>query len=149
MTYGDWVELVSAFVDAEAAKEPSKPIVLYGLSAGGMLAYQVAAKNKHVKGIVGMTFLDQLVQEVRKGSVVCQGCVVPAAARTSTHYVPLLSHHMPVHIPSHPSLVGARHDRPRHCRFPTGRALCHRGPQHALGRHEAADETDEQGALVM
>ena len=65
--YSDWVELVSAFVDAQAAQYEGKPIVLYGLSAGGMLAYQVAAKNKHVKGVVGMTFLDQRMQEVRFG----------------------------------------------------------------------------------
>lgn len=64
--YSDWVELVSAFVDVQAAKdEGEKPIVLYGLSAGGMLAYQVACVNKKVKGVVGMTFLDQRVQKVR------------------------------------------------------------------------------------
>lgn len=37
----------------------------YGLSAGGMLTYHVAALNKKVKGIVGMTFLDQRIQAVR------------------------------------------------------------------------------------
>ena len=41
--------------------------MLYGLSAGGMLAYQVAATNKNVKGVVGMTCLDQRMQEVREG----------------------------------------------------------------------------------
>jgi len=40
--YSDWVEFVSAFVDAQAATNGGKPIVLYRLSAGGMLAYQVA-----------------------------------------------------------------------------------------------------------
>lgn len=63
--YSDWVDLVSDFVDDQAASNGGKPIVLYGLSAGGMLAYQVAARNKNVKGVVGMTFLDQRVQEVR------------------------------------------------------------------------------------
>lgn len=62
--YSDWVDLVSDFVDDQAASNGGKPIVLYGLSAGGMLAYQVAARNKNVKGVVGMTFLDQRVQEV-------------------------------------------------------------------------------------
>lgn len=51
-------------MEAEAGKHPGRPIVLYGLSAGGMLAYHVAARVKPgvVKGIVGMTFLDQRVQ---------------------------------------------------------------------------------------
>jgi hypothetical protein len=37
----------------------------YGLSAGGMLTYHVTALNIKVKGIIGMTFLDALVQQVR------------------------------------------------------------------------------------
>ena len=52
-------------MDAEAAKDPARPILLYGLSAGGMLAYHAAAVNGKVKGVVGMTFLDQRVKRVR------------------------------------------------------------------------------------
>lgn len=67
VTYDDWVDLGCELVKAEAAKAPGRPIILYGLSAGGMLAYQVAARVPTlVKGIVGMTFLDQRVQ-VRVG----------------------------------------------------------------------------------
>lgn len=62
--YDDWVRAGSALIDAELAKD-DRPIVLYGLSAGGMLTYHVAALNKTVKGIVGMTFLDQRLQQVR------------------------------------------------------------------------------------
>jgi alpha-beta hydrolase superfamily lysophospholipase len=62
--YDDWVRAGSDLIDAELAKD-NRPIVLYGLSAGGMLTYHVAAMNKRVKGIVGMTFLDQRVQQVR------------------------------------------------------------------------------------
>jgi pimeloyl-ACP methyl ester carboxylesterase len=43
----------------------SRPIYLYGLSAGGMLTFHVAALNKKVSGIIGMTFLDQRNQQVR------------------------------------------------------------------------------------
>jgi len=64
VAYDDWVRAGSALINAELAKD-SRPIVLYGLSAGGMLTYHVAAINKKVKGIVGMTFLDQSVQQVR------------------------------------------------------------------------------------
>jgi alpha-beta hydrolase superfamily lysophospholipase len=57
VTYGDWVRAGCALVRAEQARD-SRPIVLYGLSAGGMLTYHVAATTRSVKGIVGMTFLD-------------------------------------------------------------------------------------------
>lgn len=61
--YEDWVDAAIDLIDAEAARDP-RPIILYGLSAGGMLAYQAAAANPKVKGIVGMTFLDQRIQRV-------------------------------------------------------------------------------------
>lgn len=64
VTYDTWVNMVSDFIDAEKKRDP-RPIVLYGLSAGGMLTYHVAAKNRNVAGIVGMTFLDQRLQQVR------------------------------------------------------------------------------------
>lgn len=62
--YDDWVQAGSDYIDAELARD-NRPIVLYGLSAGGMETYHVAALNKKVKGIVGMTFLDQREQQVR------------------------------------------------------------------------------------
>ena len=62
--YDDWVRAGSDLIDAELAKD-NRPIVLYGLSAGGMLTYHVAALNRKVKGIVGMTFLDQRIAQVR------------------------------------------------------------------------------------
>lgn len=61
--YDDWVQAGSDLVDLELAKD-DRPVFLYGLSAGGMLTYHVAAKNKKVKGIIGMTFLDQSEQQV-------------------------------------------------------------------------------------
>ncbi len=64
VTYDDWVEAGSDLIDAELERD-GRPIVLYGLSAGGMLAFHTAALNKKVKGIVGMTFLDQREQQVR------------------------------------------------------------------------------------
>jgi len=65
-TYDDWVQVVVDFLAAENARDP-KPTVLYGLSAGGMLTYHVAAAapKEAVRGIVGMTFLDQRDQQVR------------------------------------------------------------------------------------
>lgn len=62
--YDDWVDLASDYIDYELQRD-DRPIVLYGLSAGGMETYHVAAKSKKVKGIIGMTFLEQRYQQVR------------------------------------------------------------------------------------
>ena len=56
--FSDWVQCGSDYVDWELSRD-SRPIFLYGLSAGGMETYFVAAKNRKIKGIIGMTFLDQ------------------------------------------------------------------------------------------
>ena len=65
--YDDWVQCGSDLIDEELKKD-DRPIFLYGLSAGGMETYHVAAKNKSeiIKGIIGMTFLDQREAIVRK-----------------------------------------------------------------------------------
>lgn len=64
ISYDDWVNIADDFINFELEQDP-RPIVLYGLSAGGMLTYHIAALNKKVKGIIGMTFLDQRIQQVR------------------------------------------------------------------------------------
>ncbi|MBS9534585.1 alpha/beta hydrolase [Mycobacterium sp. M1] len=65
-SYADWVDLVVDFLAYEQSRD-DRPIALYGLSAGGMLTYHVAAKAPRgtLRGIVGMTFLDQRHQNVR------------------------------------------------------------------------------------
>ena len=60
--------MVSDFVDAAAEKD-DRPIFFYGLSAGGMLTLHVAMQNKNIKGIIGMTFLDQQRLNVKKGTM--------------------------------------------------------------------------------
>lgn len=64
ITYDDWVQIGSDYINEELKKD-DRPIFLYGLSAGGMETYHVASRNKKVKGIIGMTFLDQSLQQVR------------------------------------------------------------------------------------
>ena len=61
--YDDWVQAGIDLVAVERARD-RRPIILYGLSAGGMLAYRVAAAEGHVAGVVGMCFLDQSDQQV-------------------------------------------------------------------------------------
>ncbi|MDG3011858.1 alpha/beta hydrolase [Rhodococcus sp. D2-41] len=65
-SYDDWVDLVVDLLAHERARD-DRPIVLFGLSAGGMLAYHVAAKAPRgtLAGIVGMAFLDQRSRRVR------------------------------------------------------------------------------------
>lgn len=62
--YDDWVQLGSDYINYELTRD-QRPVYLYGLSAGGMETYHIACKNKKVKGIIGMTFLDQRDQLVR------------------------------------------------------------------------------------
>ncbi|MCA2210410.1 alpha/beta hydrolase [Nocardia rosealba] len=55
--YRDWVELVSEFVCAETESD-SRPLVLFGASIGGMLAYEVAARTGRVAHVVATCLLD-------------------------------------------------------------------------------------------
>lgn len=64
ITYDDWVKLADDYINYELSID-NRPIFLYGLSAGGMETYHVACRNKKVKGIIGMTFLDQNSQTVK------------------------------------------------------------------------------------
>jgi pimeloyl-ACP methyl ester carboxylesterase len=43
-----------------------KPVVLFGLSVGGMLAYQCAALNRDVRGVIASCLLDFRQSEVRR-----------------------------------------------------------------------------------
>ncbi len=63
--YTDWVQMVTDYLAHEKTRD-DRPIVLYGLSAGGMLTYHVAAHAPKgtLAGIVGMTFLDQRIPQV-------------------------------------------------------------------------------------
>lgn len=54
--YGDWVELLCDLVRAERAADP-RPLVLFGASMGGMLAYEVAARTGNLIDAVVVTCL--------------------------------------------------------------------------------------------
>ncbi len=55
--YGDWVDLLCALVRRERANDP-RPLVLFGASMGGMLAYEVAARTCEVAAVVATCLLD-------------------------------------------------------------------------------------------
>ncbi len=56
VTYQDWIQCFTDFINAENKRDYKKTI-LYGLSAGGMLVYSVACHLKEVHGVIGMCFL--------------------------------------------------------------------------------------------
>jgi alpha-beta hydrolase superfamily lysophospholipase len=62
--YSVWIDCVSDLIDSELAKD-DRPVILLGLSVGGMLAYQVAAKNNKVKGIIVTTLADPRSNKVK------------------------------------------------------------------------------------
>lgn len=68
VVYDDWVRLVSFLIDREKAKD-QRPVFVFGLSAGGMLAYHAAAYNPQVSGVIATNLLDQRNQRVRDASV--------------------------------------------------------------------------------
>ncbi len=57
VTYNDWI--TCAAYTAQRFRREGLPLFLFGLSAGGMLAYQVAADLPAVSGIVASCLLDQ------------------------------------------------------------------------------------------
>ena len=55
--YDDWVDLLCDLVRAERAADP-RPLILFGASMGGMLAYEVAARTGQVDAVVATCLLD-------------------------------------------------------------------------------------------
>lgn len=55
--YDDWVAQLSDLVTAERAADP-RPLILFGASMGGMLAYEVAARTGQVAAVVATCLLD-------------------------------------------------------------------------------------------
>jgi alpha-beta hydrolase superfamily lysophospholipase len=65
ITYDTWVQCATSIV-SHYQKQSAKDVVLFGLSAGGMLAYQVACECENVKGIIATCILDQRNPTVTK-----------------------------------------------------------------------------------
>ena len=55
--YETWITMVSDLVAYESQRD-NRPRVLFGLSAEGMLAYQVAARNRVVRALAATCVLD-------------------------------------------------------------------------------------------
>ncbi|MEO8704481.1 MAG: alpha/beta hydrolase [Kofleriaceae bacterium] len=71
MTYDLWIECVCDLIELERSRD-ARPIVLFGVSLGGLLAYQVAARMaangaRDVIGLVATTLADPRERAVRRG----------------------------------------------------------------------------------
>ncbi|MFC0212513.1 alpha/beta hydrolase [Paenibacillus chartarius] len=64
LDYGLWVQMLADFVEREIQRD-GKPVVLFGVSIGGMLAYHAAVKSGGVKGLIATTFVDTSNPSVR------------------------------------------------------------------------------------
>lgn len=62
--YDAWVDCVVDLIDHELATD-DKPIALFGVSLGGILAYQAAARSRRVAGVCVTTIADTRESEVR------------------------------------------------------------------------------------
>lgn len=65
--YSDWISMLNDLINDEIKKD-GKPVILFGLSAGGMLAYHSACMNGNISGLIVTNLLDQRLQDVRDGS---------------------------------------------------------------------------------
>ncbi len=64
-TYDAWVDCVVDLIAHELALD-DKPIALFGVSLGGILAYQAAARSRRVAGVCVTTIADTREKEVRR-----------------------------------------------------------------------------------
>lgn len=55
--YRDWIDLLCDLVDAERADDP-RPLILFGASMGGMMAFEVAARTGQVAAVIATCLLD-------------------------------------------------------------------------------------------
>lgn len=62
--YDDWVDLVCDLVLAERADD-KRPLILFGASVGGMLAYEVAARTGQVDAVIATCLPDMSDPEAR------------------------------------------------------------------------------------
>jgi alpha-beta hydrolase superfamily lysophospholipase len=65
--YRDWVELLCDLVVAEKERDP-RPLVLFGASMGGLLAYETASRTSLVDAVVATCLLDTADVAARKAA---------------------------------------------------------------------------------
>lgn len=68
IVYEDWRAVVSAVVEQEARRSGA-PVIVFGLSMGGMLAYDAAARTRIPDAVLTTCLLDPRLPEVRRQMV--------------------------------------------------------------------------------
>jgi len=63
-SYDTWVDLVVALIEKEFEKD-QKPVLLCGISLGGMLSYHAACKSERVAGLMVSSLADTTKKEVQ------------------------------------------------------------------------------------
>nr|HEX4318600.1 alpha/beta hydrolase [Kofleriaceae bacterium] len=67
LDYSLWIDCVVDLIAAERARD-DRPIVLFGVSLGGLLAYQVATRTRvPIAGLVATTLADPRERDARRG----------------------------------------------------------------------------------
>jgi alpha-beta hydrolase superfamily lysophospholipase len=64
--YQLWIDCVCDLIDAELAWD-KRPVAIFGVSLGGLLAYQAAAQSRKVVGVAVTTIADTRERAVRQG----------------------------------------------------------------------------------
>jgi alpha-beta hydrolase superfamily lysophospholipase len=67
ITYADWITVGSGVI--KHYQSDQLPMFIFGASAGGMLAYQLASISTEIKGIMVTCLLDQRNRHIRKKTV--------------------------------------------------------------------------------
>ncbi len=63
--YQLWIDCVVDLIAAELERD-ARPVVLFGVSLGGLLAYQAAARSRRVAGLIASTLADTRETAVRR-----------------------------------------------------------------------------------
>ena len=66
LDYALWIDCVVDLIKAEIERD-GRPVLLFGVSLGGLLAYHAAARSRRVVGLVATTLADPRETAVRQG----------------------------------------------------------------------------------
>jgi len=66
VTYDDWAKVAAGV--AERYRRNGLPLYVFGLSAGGLLAYETACRTEGVNGLMATCLLDQRIPEVTRNT---------------------------------------------------------------------------------
>ncbi|WP_426447905.1 alpha/beta hydrolase [Paenibacillus sp. S-38] len=96
LSYRHWLQILTSLIDRETDRD-GKPVILLGVSIGGMLAYHAACMTDRVKGLIATTFVDTSNPKVR--DQLAPNKLVSRVGKRSMDAFPLVFD--PIRIPIH------------------------------------------------